>query len=238
MIAVAAGHQRLLELWRERGQQRISLCHVDFHDDLRDLLIDRAARTARPLGRMRTRPLPPADDGSFLAHAVIEGRLRSVRWVHGRPGGRAWDLGIVRYRSDLFSWLRIVRAGRERAFEFDEIEQARFRGLWAGEQLSIDWDFAAARQMEPAGIGLRVRDLLGRLGPNVPPETFLCYSPAHCHPSLGAFRELAAELARRFGQELRFLEDLDSAGACAVPQPGPGLVQRAVLLLRRAGIVF
>ena len=105
MIRVAEHHDQLLQLWRSEDRRGIALCHIDFHDDLRGLLIDVEAGRARAIGAMADGEAP-LDPGNFLAHAVLEKRVDRVRWFHDTPGGRAWDSGIVRYSSDLTMRLR------------------------------------------------------------------------------------------------------------------------------------
>ena len=109
MIYACEHHDQLLSLWRDQNRRGLRLAHVDFHDDLRGLLIHRRRRRAYALGAL-ARGEARVDSGNFLAHAVLEGRVERICWVHDVPGGRAWDLGIVRYESDLLAWPR--RLGR------------------------------------------------------------------------------------------------------------------------------
>ncbi len=241
-VFVAAQHDRLLDLWRERNARGVRLAHVDFHDDLRGLLIDVDAGSAYPVDAL-ARAAAPVDDGNFLAHAVLEGRLSSVRWIHDLPGGRAWDVGIVRYRSDLFALRhRLVQAALGRPtypLAFEELTLGVFHGLQPGEHLSVDWDCFASLHQDAGGIGARVSSFLDRLGDSVPPETFLAYSPGYCHPSLAAFGDFVRSLADRFSQPVEWIDQgllagREPTGTAAPRAPGP--LASLALALRRLGL--
>jgi hypothetical protein len=218
---------------------------VDFHDDLRGLLVDRRRRRAYPIGAPARR-FAAVDAGNFLAHAVLEGRIAELRWVHDIPGGRAWDMGIVRYETDLAAvpsrLRRALSAGAPAAVPlvFEEELLDSWRGLRAGERLSIDWDCFASVLLDEPGIGQRVSSFLDRLGAVVPPDVYLAYSPDYSRPSLDAFRDLATELGRRFAQPLRWVSPglvegrLHPSGVIA--RPSSAVLPRLILFLRRRGI--
>ena len=50
MIYVCEHHDAVLSHWRQRDLREIRLAHVDFHDDLRGLLVDRRRRVAYLVG--------------------------------------------------------------------------------------------------------------------------------------------------------------------------------------------
>jgi hypothetical protein len=243
VIYVCQHHDEVLAHWREQDRREIALAHVDFHDDLRGLLIDRRRGVAYPIGRL-VRGLAPLDAGNFLAHAVLERRLAGIRWVHGRVGGRAWDAGIVRYESDLFAThhrLRHrLRGEAEYPLEFEEVLLDRWSGPRPGELLSIDWDCFASILLDAENVGARVDAFLERLGAVVPPDTYLAFSPEYSHPGLETFRDLAARLGRRFAQPIEWLSAglaegrVEATDVCAAPPTGP--LMRLVLFLRRRGI--
>ena len=87
MLYVAEHHDEVLALWRRQDLRGIRLCHVDFHDDLRGLVVDRKRKRAYPIGTL-ARGRAPVDPGNFLAHAVLDGRIERIVWVHDVPGGR------------------------------------------------------------------------------------------------------------------------------------------------------
>ena len=70
VLYVIEKHDQLLQLWRSQDAANIRIAHVDFHCDMRGLLIDRQTRRAYRIGSILRR----VDVGNFLAHAVVEGR--------------------------------------------------------------------------------------------------------------------------------------------------------------------
>jgi hypothetical protein len=244
VIYVCEHHDAVLQLWRREQRREIRLAQVDFHDDLRGLLIDRRRGRAYPIGTLARRPAAAVDAGNFLAHAALEGRLERIRWVHDRCGGRAFDAGIVRYGADWFAWPHRLRhawsGGPEVALGFEEILLEDWTGLEPGERLSVDWDCFASILQGRGGIGRRVATFLRRLGAAAPPETYLAYSPEYCHPSLNGFRALVGTLAQRFEQGVEWLSpglergELHPTGVA--PLPPRSLAMRLALALRRRGI--
>ncbi len=95
-LIVADEHLQIFDLWRERGERGLYLAHVDFHCDMRGLLVDRRRGTARLLDERDPR-IRVVDSGNFLAHAAASGIVDSVRWIHDRHGGRRYDVGTVKY---------------------------------------------------------------------------------------------------------------------------------------------
>lgn len=243
MIYALEHHDRLLTLWREQGLTGISLAHVDFHDDLRGLLIDRRKRTTYPIGALARGEAAP-DAGNFLAHAVLEGRIDSIRWIHGPIGGRAWDMGIVRYETDLAALPHRLRQRLSRHPEqplaFEELLTTDWTGPRPGERLSIDWDCFASNLLDPAGIEQRVSQFLERLGTRIPTDTYVAYSPEYSHPTLPAYKALLRQLAQRFEQQLEWLDPGLAEGRfhpAGVETAAPkNLWPRLILLLRRNGI--
>jgi len=240
VILVAEHHDQLLQYWREEDRRGISLCHVDFHDDLRGLLIDRRQGRACAIGALK-RGEAPADPGNFLAHAVLEGRVERVRWLHDVPGGRAWDAGIVRYSSDLTMRLRGEKVGSDSLpLHFEEQLLASWRGLQDGELLSIDWDCFASHLLEADSWRQRAARFIRGLGQHVPAESFLVYSPEYCRPSLEPFLEFAEQLSQRFGQPIEWLspglQTGDLTPASVETRLPTDLLMRCVIGLRRIGI--
>jgi hypothetical protein len=236
-------HDEVLAHWRRRDLRDVSLTHVDFHDDLRGLLVDRRRGVAYAVGRPAP-GLSPLDPGNFLAHAVLEGRLREVRWVHDRIGGRAWDAGIVRYESDLFAAHHRLRhrisGGPEFPLEFSETLLDAWTGPGPQDLLSVDWDCFASVLLDAEGIGGRVERFFDRLGPVVPCDTWVAYSPEYSHPTLEAFKAFVERLGARLAQPVEWLGEGLSPGrltqSCVRPEPPRNPVMRFVLFLRRKGI--
>jgi hypothetical protein len=243
VIYVCEHHDEALTHWRSVDLRGIALVHVDFHDDLRGLLVDRRRRVAYPIGKLARGPVA-VDSGNFLAHAVLEGRLRRLRWIHGTIGGRAWDAGIVRYETDLFAVHHRLRQRARRApevpFEFDETLLQDWDGPGRGDLLSVDWDCFASTLMDTDGIDSRVDAFFDRLGPGAPRDTWVAYSPEYSHPTLQRFKTFVETLGRRLAQQLEWLsagllEDrLSPTGVCTRLPRDP--LTRFALLLRRKGI--
>lgn len=197
MIYTMERHHELLHLWREQEATGLRVVHLDFHCDLRGMLIDRKEGRA-----YRTRDRFPAlDQGNFLAHAIIEGRVESIRWVHDEPGGRADDIGTVKYESDLSAVPHrlALRARRVDGFpiEHDVVRSDQWEGLRAGECLDIDWDYFASAEYPVETIGERVGRFWDRAMGETPRDVYICYSPEYSHPSRPQFGEFVAELADR-----------------------------------------
>jgi hypothetical protein len=243
VIYACEHHDEMLSHWRRTDLRDVALAHVDFHDDLRGLLVHRRRDIAYPIGQL-ARGRGPVDPGNFLAHAVLEGRLRKVCWVHGRVGGRAWDAGIVRYESDLFATHHRLRhrltRGSEFPFEFEETSLETWRGPEQGDLLSVDWDCFASTLTDAEGVATRVATFFSRLGTVTPRDTWVAYSPEYSHPTLPAFNAFVARLGQRFAQPVEWLSagfregHLSPTDVCAEPRRDP--LMRLVLFLRRNGI--
>jgi hypothetical protein len=219
-IFVVEQHHQVLQLWRDQALSSQQVLHLDFHCDLRGLLIDRSAQRAY---RIWDR-FPDVDEGNFLTHAVLERAVTSIRWVHDEPGGRQHDLQTVKYESDLTSlfhrcalWLR-----RDRGvpIAYEAIPHAKWAGLRPGEILDIDWDFFASKEYPRETIPQRVDAFLSRDFACRPEHVYVCYSPAYSHPTRGLFQGFVRNLASRFQAEI-------------VSLPAPPKVLRKRSLCRR-----
>lgn len=243
MIYACEHHDAVLEHWKRRETRDIRLVHVDFHDDLRGLLVDRRRGLAYPIGSA-AREWPAVDPGNFLAHAVVQGRVRAIRWLHDRIGGRGWDTGIVRYESDhMVAHRRLAHRLTRRAeypLEFEEGLLESWGGLEPGELLSVDWDCFASILTDRSTIDARVAAFLERLGSVVPQDTWVAYSPEYSHPSLEPFKSFVRLLGERFAQPVEWLSPELPAGRlhptgvdASLPR---GSLMRLTLYLRRKGI--
>ena len=243
MIHVFEHHEQLLSLWREQDRRKIRLAHIDFHDDMRGLLVDRVRNCAYPI-RSLARNQAPLDPGNFLAHAVLEERMERIRWFHGAIGGRAYDMGIVRYESDLFALpqrlRRALTGGAGIPLEFEESLLDNWTGPIEGELLSVDWDCFASNLLDARGIARRVDDFFDRLGSLVPQDSYAVYSPEYSHPSLDAFRGFVDGLSSRFGQAIEWVSPGLAEGRTRSGPVDPGVPRgalgRLILALRRKGI--
>lgn len=202
-IYVAEHHDQLLDLWREQDARSLQLVHLDFHCDMRGLLIDRKAGLAFRIPDFFSQE---AEEGNFLTHAVLEGRVKSMRWIHDEPGGRRDDVGTVKYESDLtalpFRLFNFVTGRKGISIAYKEVPYKEWSGLHNGEVLSIDWDFFACRKYPADSVHRRVESFLNLELQTVPKQVFICYSPQHCHPSREEFREFVSSLGRLFQAEV------------------------------------
>jgi hypothetical protein len=236
-------HDEVLAHWRRCDLRNAALLHVDFHDDLRGLLVDRRRAVAYPIGKL-ARGVAPVDPGNFLAHAVLEERLHAIRWVHGPVGGRAWDSGIVRYESDLFAWHHRLRhrlaGGVEVPLRFEEVLLEAWGGPRPDELLSVDWDCFASTLIDPEDLEQRVERFLDSLGTVVPRDTWVAYSPEYCHPTVEAFLRFVARLAERFAQPVEWLDEGVGPGRitqrCERTDLPRDPLTHLALFLRRRGI--
>lgn len=196
-IFVAEEHSQLYDLWARRGDSNLSICHVDFHCDMRGLLIDRRSGMARYVWQSDP-SMNRLDSGSFLAHAVMEGIVTRLRWVHDDFGGRKYDdLYCVKYETDL-SALPFRLRGKQRwvPLTFSEQTFADWGGPRQGEHLCIDWDGIAFIDYDETRIRHLMAEILGR--DYQPKSVFVARSPEYCHPDRGLFDGFIAKLERKF----------------------------------------
>ena len=202
-IYVAEHHDQLLDLWREQDARSLELLHLDFHCDMRGLLIDRKAGHSFRLPDFFSQE---AEEGNFLTHAVLEGRVKSIRWIHDEPGGRRDDVGTVKYESDMtalpFRLLNSVTGRKGLSVGYSEVPYNEWSGLHDGEVLGIDWDFFACRKYPAETVHSRVESFMSRDLQTAPKQVFICYSPEHCHPSREEFRHFVSTLGRLFQTEI------------------------------------
>jgi hypothetical protein len=199
---VAEEHDQILHLWRAQNASSLRILHLDFHCDMRGLLIDRKTQRAYRIWDLNQ----GVGQGNFLAHAILEGRVSSIRWVHGEPGGRRYDVGTVKYESDLTAlphrWLLALRGKRGVPIHYEVMLHTDWRGLVKGEHLDIDWDFFACTAYPADTIQGCVKAFLGREFRIVPEQVTVCYSPDFSHPSRALFQSFVGDLAQIFEAEV------------------------------------
>lgn len=238
-IIVAEEHSQLYDLWLERGCRDLAVCHVDFHCDMRGLLIDRGRGRARFIGR-HVPFIHRLDSGSYLSHAVMNGMVSKLRWVHDEFGGREYDyLHCVKYQTD-FSALGCRITGRGGCVPLDYQEQTftDWSGPRPGEHLDLDWDGIAHADYDLARIRRLMTEILRR---DYRPESiFLARSPQYCHPERALFEEFVAALERKFRTKARRLPP--AVADLAAPSPFWSLYRRVdrfvVKRMHRAGLLF
>ena len=238
-IYVGEEHSQVYDLWRERGWRGLRLSHIDFHCDMRGLLIDRRRGRAYLIDSQDAR-MSKADSGNFLAHAVMAGIVTSVRWVHDDFGGRRYDVGTVKYEGDLTAMphrlVHRLERGAEVVIEYDDLSFASWDGVRRGEHLDIDWDGLASVDYDRERIARLTTALLARDFP-APETTYLVYSPGYSHPDRTLFDDFLTKLAAKFGADVRRLPPYTGpphrAEATGILE---GIERRVVLALHRVGI--
>lgn len=142
-ILVCEEHSQAYDTWLARGQRNLELTHIDFHCDMRGLLLDRHISRAYFIDGTDPEVDIP-DSGNFLAHAIVNGTVKSLRWIHDEHGGRRYDTGVVKYESDLSALPHRIRHKLRRNEDFpvgfDEMTFDEWDGAMLGEHLSLDWD--------------------------------------------------------------------------------------------------
>lgn len=204
-IYVAAEHHRLYWHWKETGERDLRLSHVDFHCDMRGLLIDRARQEAvvdRPV------ELEHVDQGNFLVHAICEGMVGGLDWIHHDVGGRPHDLGTVRYSTDLRTrvlgrpttgWMPL--AYRERSL-------ASWEGPRPGEHLDLDWDALACRSYSLDTVRRLQREFLAKDFAHRPETVYFIYSYCSSHIDDEAFESFLDQLRRKLDARVERLSPL------------------------------
>lgn len=216
VIYVADEHHRLHWHWQQTGERDLRLCHVDFHCDLRGLRIDRSAQTASVHD---VRELRHVDQGNFMTHAVMNGTVSSIRWVHDRHGGRRYDLGTVQYASDVRArWSRT--RGPSVPLTFREQDLAVWTGPAEGEQLDLDWDGLACRVYSKAYSRKLAQRFLDQPFEHRPEVVYFIYS--YCSSILDddAFESFLDALRRKLDARVERLSPLPPEHSTVSATPG------------------
>lgn len=195
-------HDEVLGIMGRDGIREAQLVHVDFHCDMRGLLIDRRRGRAYRIWDRN----PDLDEGNYLAHAVLGGMVREVLWIHDEPGGRQDDLQTVKYESDVTAFPhRLLLALRDAPgvpIEYREMTAAEWDGKVEGRVLDIDWDYFAAREYERDSVEARVERFLLRSISGPPRACFVCYSADYCHPTRALYMDFVTRLAHQWQWEV------------------------------------
>jgi len=233
-IYVMEHHDQLLRLWQTQQASSLRILHLDFHCDMRGLLVDRPRQTAFSIFDIN----PAVGQGNFITHAILEGRVQQVRWVHDEPGGRQHDVGTVKYESDLtaqpYRWLLALKKQRGIPIQYQVIPYRQWTGLAEGEVFDIDWDFFAATEYPIDTVQRRVDSFLARNFNQSPRQIYLCYSPDYSHPTRTQFENFVDDLAKLFKAKVERLKT-DSQ------QPAPKPIYKKVLpapLMRLARTLY
>jgi hypothetical protein len=201
---------------------------------MRGLLIDRHRELAYWVSGHEASFVDP---GNFLAHAVMNGMVMSIRWVHDPHGGRLYDDGgVVKYESDIpalpYKWAHRLSNRPERKLTIEELYFDQWDSLLKpGEILDIDWDAIASNEYTQAKIRDLTEGFLAREFAVVPETTFLVFSPDFSNPDRTLFEEFASRLADKFSAELVYLPV--PSGSAESRMPARSLPWRVAGTVRR-----
>lgn len=203
-LILADNHEQVYSVWEERGMHGLKVAHVDFHCDMRGVMIDRSRGRAIFTSHHESTFI---DRGNFLGHAIMNGIVEDVRWVHDLHGGRLHDIGpVVSYESDLMTpWYRFKHhwAGRQGAsLDYRECLLSDWSGLRPGEQLDLDWDGLASVEYDPAYREALVAQFLAKDFGEGPELAFLVYSPGYSDPDRSLYEAFAEQLADKFNAHI------------------------------------
>lgn len=203
-LVVAEEHSQLYDLWLARNCRNLSVCHIDFHCDMRGLLIDRGMSKARYVWQ-NDPYMNRIDSGSFLAHAVMKGIVSELRWVHDEWGGRKYDdLYCVKYETDFSAQpFRITGRNGWVPISFKEQTFDNWGGIFRHEHLSIDWDGIAFAGYDVKHIRHLKNDILDH-DLNVS-SLFVCRSSDYCHPDKTLFNNFIVKLEKKLNIHAQYL---------------------------------
>lgn len=200
-LYVIEQHDQLLDIWREEGASGLRIVHLDFHCDMRGLLVNRLSQRA-----YRSSRLGAVDEGNFYTHAIMEGRVCAMHWIHDNPGGRKHDVGTIRYTEDLTAqplrWKLALQRERGIPFEYEVTPVNEWSKRIENAFLDIDWDFFASKEYDIETIDDRVRKFFGMEIVHLPENIALCYSPRYSHPSREQFEEFVESLSLWYGSNV------------------------------------
>jgi hypothetical protein len=243
-IYVADNHEQVYPIWQEHKIKGAKLTHLDFHCDMRGIMIDRKASLAFFTSERETTFI---DRGNFLAHAIMNGMISDIRWVHGPRGGRAYDVGpVVSYETDTMARLhryKHKRSGREAvSLKFQQRLLKDWNGLQKNELLDLDWDAFASVEYEATHREALIEAFFAKEFKYIPEITTLIYSPGYSDPDRTLFETFTKQLADKFNAEIIQIEQapLNTEGESKsklrkfIKQIAPPQVRTAKLKLSRA----
>ncbi len=193
-LFVIENHDQLYHLWSQQNARNLRVCHIDFHCDLRGMLINHAKHVAYKIPDVRS----GVDMGNFLSHAIAEGRIDAIRWIHGTPGGRSCDVNTVKYTEDFTSlpYNLAIRLNRLSPIplEYSVCEIDAWPGPLPGDFLDIDWDVFAEREVPRAELEQRVEVFFSKKLSVPLSGISVCYSPSHSHDTRQQFEHFVERL--------------------------------------------
>jgi hypothetical protein len=232
-LIIAEEHDQVYQVWLDRGDRDLRVAHIDFHCDMRGFMIDRRRKRAF---RKSEHEAGFVDVGNFLGHAIMNGIVTDLRWVHDPLGGRLYDDGgVVGYETDFLAfwhaWQHQRRGDREVPIAFEELSFANWDGPRLGEQLDIDWDALASVEYSPDHTKRLIDAFLAWDFPVIPETTFLVFSPDYSQPDRDLFEAFGEQLATKFDADIVRL-GVPSSGIQA-NSVDPGVLVRAMTAVRQ-----
>lgn len=193
-------HDQLLHIWREIGATSLNVVHVDFHCDMRGLLVDRERQQGWQIPEVRQ----TLDEGNYLRYAIFEGIVSSVTWVHGTPGGRLYDVHTVKYTSDWSSRFnqQAINESAPIPLPYQEVEMSQWPGIEGPAFLDIDWDTFADLSLPKSEIDQRVQQFLEKPLGNELLGVAICYSQHHSHDTRAQYNSFVRQMAERLEAEI------------------------------------
>ncbi|MEM9940634.1 MAG: hypothetical protein AAF939_03515 [Planctomycetota bacterium] len=201
-LFVIENHHQLYDIWEDYEFRNISVTHLDFHCDMRGIMVD----PKRQLGYRIPDVRKGVDMGNFLAHAVFDGFVNEIKWIYDTPGGRKWDIHTIKHTSDFTSmpYKFLANTGAIRPFEFpyQEVLMKDWQGVGKGEFLDIDWDIFAALEIDQQELEERVDSFFQKTHHQDVVGISICYSPHHIHSSQPQFQQFVDQVAALFNAEI------------------------------------
>lgn len=196
-------HDQLYHLWCDLGIRNLSVAHVDFHCDMRGLLVDRERSLAWRIPEIRK----TLDEGNYLRYAIFDGIVNAVTWIHDLPGGRLYDVHTVKYTTDLLArrYRRLQASQQALELPYREVLIKNWPGPEKGQWLDIDWDVFADGSLPLAEIYARVERFFDKALAIEPSGVSVCYSPYHSHDSRNAYDAFTERLAKLYDAQIKTL---------------------------------
>lgn len=203
-------HDQLLHIWRALGKNNMHVVHIDYHCDMRGLLIDREQQLAWQIPEVRN----TLDEGNFLRYAFFEDIISGITWVHGMPGGRNYDVHTVKYATDWSSRFhrRTMSDETGKPIQYSELEMDQWSGIAEQTEteneifLDIDWDTFADHSLDREGIDQRVNQFLSKPMRKTLAGIAVCFSPYHSHDTREMYDAFLAVVASKFDAVIEKVE--------------------------------
>jgi len=221
-LIIAEQHDQVYHVWAERGVRNLRVAHVDFHCDMRGLVVDRKQQRAF---RKAEHEAGFVDLGNWLGHAIMNGMVTDLLWIHDPFGGRMYDDGAtVGYETDFLArwhdWQHRRRDGDDVPIAYKEIPLTDWKGPRSGEHLDIDWDALACTDYSLDYTKQLIDMFLDRDFSFIPETTFLVFSPDYSHPDRDLFEAFAEQLAAKFNADIKRLPMPEMKASLSDAEPG------------------